>query len=186
MNPYFERTLKMLHKNKKISDKNQEKKYDAKAKKRFWKKVEKVGNCYFWTASQQTGRYGQFNYRGKIMLAHHFSFEMATGDKLAPGEKLLHSCDHPLCVNPKHVRKGTSADNSKDMVEKGRSAYGDKHGLAKLTWLEVDDMRSKYESNKYRISDLARLFHISQSQVSLIVHNKVWKKHNKDKPNPPE
>ena len=44
---------------------------------------------------------------------------------------VLHSCDNVLCIRPSHLFLGTNADNSADMVRKGRSATGDRNGARK-------------------------------------------------------
>ena len=154
-------------------DENAKDEYDKRAEVRFWKKVEKTDDCWIWTAATQ-GDYGEFGYRGKVVTAHTHSYEMATGEKLEHGEWVLHTCDNPLCVNPAHLRKDTPRKNSHDMVEKGRSSYGDKHGLAKLTNQEAIEIRAKYKNNEATGTELAKLYHISQGQVSRIVNCKVW------------
>jgi DNA invertase Pin-like site-specific DNA recombinase len=53
----------------------------------------------------------------------------------------LHSCDKPGCVNPKHLRLGSQADNMADKKRRGRQAFGVRHGMAKL-----------------KVSDVVRLF----------------------------
>ena len=40
----------------------------------------------------------------------------------------MHSCDNPICCNPKHLSKGTHKDNSDDKVRKNRHAFGEKNG----------------------------------------------------------
>jgi len=37
---------------------------------------------------------------------------------------LLHACDNPPCVNPKHLKEGTAKKNALDMMVKGRRTQG--------------------------------------------------------------
>ena len=45
---------------------------------------------------------------------------------LSKGDGLVarHTCHQHWCVNPRHLLSGTPADNSRDMVEAGRSLRG--------------------------------------------------------------
>lgn len=150
---------------------------DDETKARFWKKVMKVGDCLIWQAAIQTGGYGEFWYNHKVWLAHRFSYQMEYGVQFFPNEKDLHSCDEPLCVNPLHLRIGSSDENSKEMVAKGRSANGEKHGLAKLTWVMVDNIRAKYEDGVSTKEELAAEYPVCTHQIYMIVTFRSWKKH---------
>jgi hypothetical protein len=90
---------------------------------RFWSKVDKTGDCWIWKASLTHSGYGQFYHQGGPVRAHRLSYEMEYGP-IPNGMYVLHSCDTPACVNPKHLSVGTQKDNLEDMKSKGRGNGG--------------------------------------------------------------
>jgi HNH endonuclease len=81
-------------------------------------KVPESG-CWIWNKSCQTSGYGDFRLKGKHYLAHRASYEAFNGE-ISKGLHVLHKCDIPQCVNPKHLFLGTNLDNIADSVSKGR------------------------------------------------------------------
>ena len=88
----------------------------------FWPNVDKSADCWIWTASTLGRGYGAVQpKKGKPRTgAHRFSWALHNGRWPAPGMVIMHSCDNPKCVNPKHLTEGTYRENSHDCVRKGR------------------------------------------------------------------
>lgn len=139
---------------------------------RFWEKVDRKGpnDCWEWTAARYKKGYGCFDINGRQWHAHRYVLVLIGVD--VPDNLLVcHHCDNPPCVNPDHLFLGTAADNSADMVQKGRAAVGTDNARSKLTEKDVLQIRRSKESRK----TLARQFNISQQHISDIKHRNVWR-----------
>jgi len=113
------------------------------------------------------GGYGKEG-RRKIM-AHRAAWELVNGP--IPSDLcVLHKCDNPSCCNVNHLFLGTKADNSADMVSKGRQKKGSELPQAVLTALDILNIR---ESNLSQ-SELARRYEVSQPNIWSIIHRKTW------------
>jgi hypothetical protein len=141
---------------------------------RFWNKVNKVGQCWEWTGAM-TGGYGVFRLgrQRKSILAHRFSYLVNCGT--IDDVDVLHRCDNSACVNPIHLFAGSHKDNMNDRDAKGRQASGERIAQSKLTAEQVSQIRSLHKDGKHTQGELARMFGVSQSGISLTVRNRMWK-----------
>jgi len=136
---------------------------------RFWEKVDcspHPKGCQLWTASITRDGYGLFAIGRKHRLAHRVSMRLTHGS-IPSGVCVLHKCDTPACVNPKHLFFGSLKDNSRDMVAKGR------HGSAKLTPGDVRKVRKMRATGMTQIK-IARRFGVTQSTISGLCSGKHW------------
>lgn len=139
--------------------------------KRFWKKVDKSGDCWLWTAYKKKGGYGTFNVEGTMITAHRFSWQIHFGG-IPEGMNVLHKCDTPACIRPEHLFLGTQQDNIDDMVEKGRQQKGEKHGNAKLDEEIVLCIRKYYPM--FTQKKLGEFFNVGQNTISKVVLFQLW------------
>ncbi len=78
--------------------------------------------CWNWLGWKGPNGYGRVSYKGKVLYAHRFSFLINCGD-IIDGKQVLHTCDNPACVNPKHLWLGTIKENMQDRDRKKRDRF---------------------------------------------------------------
>jgi hypothetical protein len=135
---------------------------------RFWKKVDRSGECWLWTASTDKHGYGRFSAK----LAHRVSYELEHG--VEPGDLCVcHSCDNPSCVNPDHLWLGTHAENMADCHSKGRVQRGERHAFAKLTAEDAELIRGCEGLLPQR--ELAQVFGVHQTNIGRAMRAESWR-----------
>jgi hypothetical protein len=142
---------------------------------RFWKKVVIRGkdDCWNWRGR---GKNYPTHWDGKKgMGANRYSLQLKLGRSLKTEEFACHTCDNKRCVNPSHLFVGSSLDNSKDMVGKGRKESGEDVYGAKLTASDVLKLRIKYAKGNISIRDLAAETKVSEANLNHVLRGKTWK-----------
>lgn len=149
---------------------------------RFWPKVDKngPGGCWIWKGAMKRGGYGLFavkDRKKKLIAAHRFSYELVHGrfpEDINPRDhSVCHRCDNPPCVNPAHLFVGTYQDNTNDRVAKKRHHYGERNFHAKLTEVQVLEIRAL--RGKVTQRELAARYGVKQSTIGHLQAGRSWK-----------
>lgn len=142
--------------------------------------LEKLDNgCVICTSHcKDKDGYVRIRSKGKHERLHRIIYEMHYGE-IPKGLLIRHKCDNPNCCNIEHLEIGNHKDNSKDMVERGRSTKGKPNLKARGTLnncnkLNEEQVKEIYLSN-LSLRDLARLYGVSDTNISYIKHKKQWK-----------
>lgn len=149
---------------------------------RFWAKVERRGKtqCWPWLAFTNPSGYGMIRNGKAMALAHRVSYVLHHGP-VRPGLCVLHHCDNPACVNPRHLYAGTDADNARDKMQRGRCQktqplkQGELHHFAKLTDADVKVIRSSITGRRGEKKELADRYGVSKATITHILQGTVWK-----------
>lgn len=128
----------------------------------FCRRRRKV--CWEWRAWRIKTGYGAMNAGGKRFLAHRLAYVFYVGP-IEGGLFVLHRCDNPCCVNPRHLFLGTQADNMADMDAKNRRVF---RGI--LNAEQVQEIRRSAEP----IQVLADRFGVTKEAVIKAARGKSW------------
>lgn len=143
---------------------------------RFWKRVDRTGECWVWTKSVDSCGYGHLRFYGKLMKAQRVSWILQYGD-IPDGMHVLHRCDNPPCVRVDHLFLGTHRTNMADMASKGRAAssVGDANSGSRLSESDVLEIRGRVVvGNGGNTFALAKEYGVSAATISMIARRKTW------------
>lgn len=128
--------------------------------------------CLIWPfAVNETGR-GQVRIKGRTASAPRAMCIEAHGEPPTADHHAAHSCGngHRGCVNPKHLRWATPAENEGDKRAHGTLRRGDKINTSRLS---EDDVRSIRESTESGVA-LAKRYGVTAAAISSIRTGKNW------------
>ncbi len=75
--------------------------------------------CWVWNGKKDRDGYGCVKREGISISTHRLFYKVYKGS-IPEGMLVLHTCDNPSCVNPKHLYVGTQLDNERDKTIRGR------------------------------------------------------------------
>ena len=157
---------------------------------RFITKIPVTDNdsiCWEWSINPNTKKarkhadYGVFTLKQNNIVPSRMMWMLTYGE-IPDGMLICHKCDNPPCINPFHLFIGSYADNTKDMVMKGRKStivYPDRlprginHKNAKLNDVDILQIRTM-SSKGVSYKDIKAQFNIGKSNISSIINRKTW------------
>jgi hypothetical protein len=140
---------------------------------RFWEKTmpEPNSGCILWLGASNEQGYGTVWYGGRARKAHRFAFAIANGGLVA-GLDVMHSCDNPHCVNPRHLAAVPTAVNVRDAFLKGRvPRRGDKNPRTKIPDAMIEVIRRLAEAG-VETSQIAYGFDVEFSTIRRCITGK--------------
>ena len=152
----------------------------ASLNERFWRNVNKQSenDCWEWMLSSKSKNgYGSIwdNAKKKSLLTHRVSYELTYGE-IPEGAVVMHTCDNPKCVNPKHLTIGSHKLNGEDKARKGRSArnifFGEQNPKSKLTLEQVRFIRANPQLGHKEIADM---WGLSPNCIRGVRIGRTWK-----------
>lgn len=132
---------------------------------RFAAKIQRRGedDCWLWTSAAIPGGHGQMMLgarpHARPSYAHRIAWTLAHGE-IPAGMSVLHTCDVPLCVNPKHLFLGDQDANMKDAARKGRLSIERRRNRGKR-----DEAIARYLAGGVTQIELATDYHVHKLTV---------------------
>lgn len=138
-------------------------------KQRILERISEQGSCWIWTGSATRDGYGVIGIgRNNQVRVHRAAYSEWIGS-IPAGMVVCHRCDTPRCVNPDHLFLGTPADNTRDMIGKGRRPVmrGADHPNCKIGPKQRKQI-ARLRNTGLRLTDIAGVFGVSFQTVSRI------------------
>ena len=133
---------------------------------RFTHYTKQSDGCWEWLGPKNHNGYGVLSVgKGKKMLAHRWSYDFF--NKLFNQMHVCHSCDNPLCVNPKHLFAGTDADNHDDKAKKLRAGKA-------LNPSDVFEIKNLFKL-PITLEEIAKRYGCSRKSIQRIKNGQYWK-----------
>lgn len=137
------------------------------------------GGCWEWTGYKFLDGYGGVtigaNRRICILRAHRVVYSLLFS--ISKEMLVCHHCDNRICVNPFHLYLGTSKENSRDRVVRGRSnaPCGTSKPNSLFSNKDIQDIRIAYSKGNETMKGIALRYGANTVTIFAIIHRKSWK-----------
>lgn len=128
--------------------------------------------CLEWPYAKNKG-YGLVTANGALHPASRWMCTLAHGEPSDEALQAAHNCGNRGCVNPRHLRWATPAENDSDKIIHGTHSRGEQNGFAKLTEADVIEIRRK--AGSVSTKELSAKFGVTQSRILAIISRVGWR-----------
>lgn len=138
---------------------------------------KKPNGCIEWTQATNPKGYGVIRLNRKTnIFTHRASWIINTNSY--PKDLILHSCDNPTCFNIEHLKEGTAAENTADMMSKKRNKVfhfkSEDAPPALLKNSDVIAIKLLINARCFELKRLAELFKVSVACINDIKMGRSW------------
>lgn len=132
----------------------------------FNKHAIKRSGCWGWIGALNENGYPILRINGKNTIASRTSYFIHNG--VCPNNLLVcHTCDNPICTNPKHLFLGTHLINNSDRREKGRTG----RRLKEAEVLKIKELIKL----KVPVATIAEELAVTPATIKNIKTGKTWR-----------
>jgi len=141
--------------------------------------VAMPNGCIEWVGARMASGYGVISCalpnHHRTAKAHRVSWELANNASLLPGAVIMHECDNPPCVNPRHLTLGSHLENSAQAQARGRLKIrrGAENERALLNEAMVIEARQRFQSGE-SIPKIARSMNVKYHAMYNAVQGRSW------------
>lgn len=130
--------------------------------------------CIVWPFGRGSDGYARVWFDGRVRPASRIVCERVHGAPPTPKHEAAHSCGkgHEGCINHRHLRWASPAENCADTLIHGTSARGERQGNSKLTEADVREIRSLLGTMKR--AEIADRFGVSGKTIGAIHRRENW------------
>ena len=128
------------------------------------------GDCWIcFSHCKDKDGYPKIKRNNKTLRMSRYIYEMLIGN-LGDNLLVMHTCDNPECINPKHFILGTQKENVADAMKKGRMALGEKNTSAKLHKEDISEIRKDKRTSR----EIAKDYGVHYSTICNVKSFKNW------------
>lgn len=126
--------------------------------------------CLPWPFSKVKGGYGQVWLDGARWDTHRLVCWLAHGPPPTPKHEAAHSCNNKPCINKRHLRWATAAENAADRVAAGNTMRGERSHFAVITEEQVPVIIS----DKRTHDAIAKDYGVCRQTISFMKSGVSW------------